>query len=131
MGQIFLPHQVHYSMLLTSGYPLAGCSPAEPASVSPDTFYTRFFFRLKFEALLSPPKSVLPRQIPSSLTETDNILFHRMKQSRIKRFFCFHNGPRNDQQLCRKFYSHLDFDTALFFSSLQSIGKILNEVIVS
>jgi hypothetical protein len=44
VGQILLPHQVHYSMLPTSGYPLAGCSPAEPASVSPDTFYTRFFF---------------------------------------------------------------------------------------
>jgi len=26
----------HYSMLPASGYPLAGCSPAEPASVSPD-----------------------------------------------------------------------------------------------
>jgi hypothetical protein len=88
-------------------------------------------FRLKIEALLSPPKSVLPRQIPSSLSEIDSILFHRLKQSRIKHFFCFHNGPRNDQQLCRKFYSHLDFDTALLFSSLQRIGKILNEVIVS
>jgi hypothetical protein len=44
VGQIFLPHQVHFSILPTSGYPLAGCSPAEPTSVSPDTFYTRFVF---------------------------------------------------------------------------------------
>lgn len=29
----------HHSMLPTSGYSLAGCSPAEPASASPDTFY--------------------------------------------------------------------------------------------
>jgi hypothetical protein len=30
----FLPG--HHSMPPASGYPLAGCSPAEPASVSPD-----------------------------------------------------------------------------------------------
>jgi hypothetical protein len=32
----------HYSMLPASGYPLAGCSPAEPASVSPDKFFYMF-----------------------------------------------------------------------------------------
>jgi hypothetical protein len=29
-------------MLPASGYPLAGCSPAEPASVSPDMFFYMF-----------------------------------------------------------------------------------------
>ena len=46
--------------------------------------------------LLSLPKSVLPRYIPSSLTQTVSILFHRLKKSRIKRIFRFHNAPRND-----------------------------------
>jgi hypothetical protein len=37
----------HYSMLPTSGYPSAGCSPAEPASVSPETLNLQpnLFFR--------------------------------------------------------------------------------------
>jgi len=44
VGQISLPHQAHYSMLPTSGYPLAGCSPAEPTSVSPDILILLLFF---------------------------------------------------------------------------------------
>lgn len=95
----------YYSMAPTSGYSSAGCSPALPASASPDILCKRLVGR----SMIVPPEIRI------------STFFKGLGQQTrlIKRFIVFEQGPGDDQHLGGELHPGLGLNAAFALAAIK------------